>query len=134
MKKLTYLTFLFLLSTMACGTNSESDPESEAASPELEETPLEGRWRSEDDEKSVIVISGNSFISIYDGSVISEDEVEYFETCPEDCAKDYQEACFMVRAQFDASCYAIVNLTATELTYSMLGGTGNTLSYSKIIE
>jgi len=130
MKKLLFFTILSTFLLSACGSDSNGDAETA----ELDETVLEGRWRSVDDSKSVIVVSGDSFISIYDGSVVSEDTVEYFEACPAVCAENLDMACFMVKGEFDATCYAVVSVTESELRYSLLGGTGNTLTYRKIIE
>jgi len=131
MDKLFLILLLGIGLLTSCGSGAETEDTPDA---EANETVLEGRWRSADDSKSVIVVSGESFISIYDGSVVSEDTVEYFEKCPNECMEGLDMACFMVKGEFDATCYAIVSVTENELQYSMLGGPGNTLTYRKIIE
>ncbi len=127
--------FLVLLLGLGLLTGCASETtDASSTTADANETVLEGRWRSADDSKSVIVVSGESFISIYDGSVVSEETVEYFATCPDVCMEGLDMACFMVKGEFDATCYAIVSVTENELQYSMLGGPGNTLTYRKIIE
>ena len=131
MNKLFFILLLGAGLLTSCGSGAATEDTADA---EVNETVLEGRWRSADDSKSVIVVSGESFISIYDGSVVSEETVEYFAKCPDECMESLDMACFMVKGEFDATCYAIVSVTENELQYSMLGGPGNTLTYRKIIE
>ena len=129
----------------ACG-NSESkqpDPVEVAktkADPsdakELKER-LNGRWRAVDDEKSIILFAGSKMTEIYNGQMMSEHSIELFPSCPDACStgRDLSGTpCFSARGQFNVACYAIVKLEENQLEYSMIGGSGKTLAFTRIVE
>lgn len=127
---------VFLLAFLMLGAcKNDKTASNGTATIDLEQTKelMQGRWRSTSDPKEVVVIVGDSFTTIYDGSPSGENTLEFYEKCPEGCAGGVKDiSCFMVKAQLDAVCYAIVSVSATTLQYSLLGGPGNTLTYTKI--
>ncbi len=116
----------------ACKKNTTNEKAS-AAAPAIDVSKMQGQWQSNDDPKNVIVVAGDKLTSIYDGQIVSEKTIEVHNACPEPCAGGVKNMpCFMLKGQFDATCYSLVSLDANGLQYSMLGGRGNTLSYKKV--
>lgn len=113
--------------------NTKADPEQAKAVKEK----LNGRWKSTEDENSIVLIAGNKLTSIYNNRVISEESLELFASCPEACSAGRNlssSACFSARSQYNVSCYLIVTLEENKLEYSMIGGNGSTLSYERVVE
>lgn len=98
-------------------------------------TLLEGRWQSTEDDKNIIEIKGSNFINYYNGNEVSKEELRVFEQCQGACATGQDlgdTACFMTKTAQDSSCYVLVSLDENTLKYALLGGTGNTLEFSRV--
>ncbi len=91
---------------------------------------IQGRWQSASDPLSELMITGGDYIEIYNGKEISKLVYAFHNKCPEDCNPGAEISCLKVIGQ-DWICYALVKADGKTLELSMIGGTGNTLTYRK---
>ncbi len=91
---------------------------------------LLGTWVSTTDEKSVVVIESGMYTDVYDGEEMGRTPYQYFPKCPAFCNPVAEMPCLAVMGQDDI-CYTIVKVDAKNLELSMVGGTGNTLVFTK---
>lgn len=91
---------------------------------------IQGRWQSTSDPLSELMITEGDYIEIYNGREISKLVYAYHKKCPEDCNPGAEISCLKVIGQ-DYICYALVKTEAKSLELSMIGGTGNTLTYKR---
>lgn len=96
---------------------------------------MQGIWRSDDDSKSELRIEGDKVTSIYDGKQVSEDRFAWDLKCALACSQGMgdlsQTLCFKLETENNATCYSFVSLSEKKLKYTLLSGTGKTLSYTK---
>ena len=92
---------------------------------------LDGKWRSNDDDQYLIHFTGNYMVSYYGKEVTSKEQWEYQAECSDSC-NDLDGSCLLAKGEMDASCYYIIKLSKQDLQMSMVGGRGNTLSFTKI--
>lgn len=98
---------------------------------------LQGIWRSDDDKKSELRIQGDKFTSVYDGKEVSKERLMWYIQCPTICSQGQDSTkllCFTLENELRSLCFNLVNLSKEKLSYSQLPGTGNTLSYTKIMD
>ncbi|MGK0389314.1 MAG: hypothetical protein ACI94Y_002054 [Maribacter sp.] len=89
------------------------------AAPSTKPTFENTRWTSTDDPKSVIEIKDKKWSNIYDGKTLDSGDYE---------VEDKQVTVTLGDEVYE---YFIIKHTDTELEMSMIGGRGNTLSYTK---
>lgn len=98
---------------------------------------MQGLWRSDDDAKAELRVQGDKFTSVYDGKEVSKERLLWYIKCPDICVQGRDTSktlCFTLGTDQTATCYNLVSISKTELTYSPLVGSGNTLSYTKIMD
>ena len=91
---------------------------------------LQGKWQSDEDASAMIEINGDMFISYYDNERVNTETIEFIndeEAREIDPHGDY----FIVKGQFDAMIYYLVNVSESKLEYTYTGR-GNTLKYTKV--
>jgi len=93
---------------------------------------LQGKWKSIDDEKSVIQFSGKKQIGIYDGKEVMTGSFKLYETSPvgEEDRENKNGKYLVVHDQEDLFHYRILELTEKKLTLSY-SPRGNTLRYER---
>lgn len=124
-------TILFLVFAAFACTNSSTPENSNANTAQL----IQGEWQSLDDSKSLMEIKGNQLSQVYDGKLLEARSFEYAAKCEGNAcgaASDNKLGCYSSSGTHDIECYAIVALTDTSLEVSLVGATGNTLTYKKL--
>lgn len=93
---------------------------------------LQGSWQSMDDPGVVVEFSGTQFAEHYAGEASLRGTASVVDDCS-DGTPSADGRYFLVASDGDQPyCYAIVELTETELAYSMVGGRGNTLRFVRV--
>jgi hypothetical protein len=89
---------------------------------------MQGRWRSTDDDRSVVEIDGDRVTSSYDGEVMDEGTLGFVESCPE----GGEGLGFVIGGETgEGLCYYLVEVDEDRLEYSY-AARGNTLAYRRI--
>lgn len=91
---------------------------------------LLGEWQSTADPKAMLKIADGFYIDIYEGETWDEYLFNYFPTCPKDCSPAGKTSCLKIFGQ-DEVCHAVVKADGKTLQLSQIGGTGNTLTYTR---
>jgi len=103
-------------------------PESAQSSADVT-SKLTGHWQSEQDAAYELTIKGKQFLESSGGKTMADQTFEYQEHCESGDAA--VKSCLLVKGQFDATFYTIVNNDAEHLELSIIGGTGNTLKFKR---
>ncbi len=104
-------------------------PESAPSSADVT-SKLTGHWQSEQDAAYELTIKGKQFLESSGGKIMAEQTFEYQEHC--ESGDVAVKSCLLVKGQFDATFYSIINNDAEHLELSLIGGTGNTLKFKRI--
>lgn len=97
---------------------------------------LEGKWQSADDNKNVIEFAGTKLLNYYDGKQVGAEDMKVHQPCEGPCASQGYNvgsaACFLAMSKDAINCYVVVKVNADSLQYALLGGKGNTLTFTKV--
>ena len=91
---------------------------------------LQGKWQSDEDNSAIIEIKGDKFISYYGDKNVSAETIEFIDNA-EDRQPDPDGEYFIVKGEFDAMIYYLVELSESKLEYTF-SERGNTLKYTKL--
>lgn len=91
---------------------------------------LQGRWRSRSDTSASIEIKGNTFLSLYDGAIVSSGILEFVNSC-EDRSHVPQSEFFIVSDAADTLCYHLTVVEDAFLEFVYIPR-GSTLSYERV--
>lgn len=147
--KLKFIAIALVLAGVfvAC-QSSDSDPKSfiSKADNELDQMKafaelsekMQGTWRSDDDSKSELKIEADHVTSFYDGKETTRERFSWQINCNRACGQEGQDfsnlQCFSLEGSEGSTCYALLKVSNKNIQYSLLGGAGKTLSYSKVSE
>jgi hypothetical protein len=94
---------------------------------------MQGMWVSDDDAQSAFEIIGSQMVDIYAGEVQASSLVTFVAECPAGPAGEGPVMIAQVMGDdpADMSCFAIISLSDGAVEMSLLGGAGNTLSYTR---
>ena len=92
---------------------------------------VQGTWRSTEDPLSTVEFSYGTFRERYDGEVLSERAVAFSPACP-GLPADGDEFAFTLAADDPSRCYVVLEADGTRLSYGLVGGRGNTLSFTRV--
>ncbi len=117
---------IFLLLILSCSNKKEN------LNPTLKGNllKLQGKWQSDDDPSSIIEIKNNQFISYYENDTMISETIEFINNA-EDRKSDSDGEYFIVKGEFDAMIYYLIEVSKSKLIYSFVGR-GNSLRYTKI--
>jgi len=91
---------------------------------------LQGRWRSRSDASASIEIKGNTFLSLYHGTIVSNGILEFVNNC-EDRGHVPQSEFFIVSDAADTLCYHLTVVEDALLEFVYIPR-GTTLSYERV--
>lgn len=95
---------------------------------------LQGRWTSAADGNEIVEFSPNSYTSYYEGRKIIEESLDFFTACPNICAQGGSveaRPCFVVRGEYDTTCFYIMEVSNDRLEIQLAGGDGGRLTYTR---
>ena len=148
MKNLPVMTLLCMYAFLwiACssengGTAKTQEKEiTSRSTPTIDRIPLneklkmmQGTWKLKNSDQ-VLTISKRQFILSAGDSTLQSATVEAYENCPGFCSLGGDVSgisCFVVKGEYDATCYAIMNLSDDMLKCSLMGGEGIILEYER---
>lgn len=126
-RTLAPLSCAVLLVLLGCATTGGSPADLTDRQTALDR--MQGEWRSTDDPLSVIEISADRMISVYDGEELAVGTIEWVDRCPESVGDGLS---FTVGNDEDGVlCYHLLRLDDDRLEYSY-SARGNTLSYERV--
>jgi hypothetical protein len=136
--RLAFLAFLLILAVAACSAGRAEMDKAGAKSdtvktdvPSVSEVDkLQGRWRSRSDTSASIEIKGNTFLSLYNETIVSNGVLTFVNNC-EERFHDPQGEFFIVSDEVDTLCYHLTVVGDTFLEYVYIPR-GTTLSYERI--
>ncbi|MGL4311033.1 MAG: hypothetical protein ACRCSU_11150 [Paracoccaceae bacterium] len=94
---------------------------------------MQGMWVSDDDAQAAFEVVGTQMVDSYAGEVQASSLLTFAAECPDGLAGvgPVMIAQVMGDDPGEMACYAIVSLADGALEMSLMGGTGNTLSYTR---
>jgi hypothetical protein len=131
--RLTLLSIISFLFIISCSTeNQDSNNKNEISENAIQGNllKLQGKWQSDEDHLSTIEIKGGKFISYYEDKIVCTETIEFINDADErkpDPSGEY----FIVKGEFDAMIYYLIDVSEAKLEYSFVGR-GNTLRYTKV--
>lgn len=92
-----------------------------------------GEWVAAYDEKEAVRFLPGKYISYYNGEKIVEENMTYYQVCPETCAggEGLQVPCFVLASNYDQMCFAVMRQTSDLLELNLLGANGALLTYHR---
>lgn len=90
---------------------------------------LTGHWQSEQNATYELTIKGKQFLENRGGKTTIDQTFEYQAHCE---SGDAAKSCLLVKGQFDATYYSIVNNDAEHLELGLIGGADKTLKFKRI--
>lgn len=133
-----FFAFILVLAVAACSvgraamdkTGAESDSVKSNAPSVSQIDKLQGRWRSRSDSSASIEINGNTFLSLYNETIVSNGVLAFVNNCQER-VHDPQGEFFIVSDEADTLCYHLTVVGDMRLEYVYIPR-GTTLSYERI--
>jgi hypothetical protein len=90
---------------------------------------MQGTWRSVDDARAMIEISGDRMTDIYGGEEVGAGTIRWLDGCPDSGGEGL--AFTVAGGEEDGLCYFLVRVDARRLEYSY-SARGNTLRYQRV--
>ncbi len=88
---------------------------------------MQGRWKDGRIKGGVVLITGERFVSIYQGELMAEARLEVFEECPTSCRAAWEDqgqpsakGFFILHRESGPECYLLEKLEFEELRYRLL--------------
>lgn len=133
-----FFALILVLAVAACsagraqGDKAGAEPHSvKTDAPSVSEVDkLQGRWRSRSDASASIEIKGNTFLSLYNETIVSKGILAFVNNC-EARVHDPQGEFFIVSDEADTLCYHLTVVDDMLLEYVYVPR-GTTLSYERI--
>ncbi len=91
---------------------------------------VQGEWVSATDPKAALKIAEGKYADVYDGEDLGALPYAFSPKCPPGCNPVAPTTCLQVFGQDDL-CYTVVKADGKTLHLSMIGGTGNTLVFTR---
>jgi hypothetical protein len=95
--------------------------------------PMMGQWESTMDPGEMVHFLPGKYISYYEGNKVVEENMTYFDVCPNSCTNGVGPAqpCFVVASPYNQMCFTIVQHTDQQLQLSLLGSNGGIMTYQR---
>ena len=95
--------------------------------------PMMGQWESTMDPGEMVHFLPCKYISYYEGNKVVEENMTYFDVCPNSCTNWVGPAqpCFVVASPYNHMCFTIVQHTDQQLQLSLLGSNGGIMTYQR---
>ena len=99
----------------------------------LEFNGMMGEWVAAYDEQEAVRFLPGKYISYYNGEKIVEENMTYYQVCPETCAggEGLEVPCFVLASDYEQMCFAVLRQTSDLLELSLLGANGAVLTYHR---
>jgi len=99
----------------------------------LEFSGMMGEWVAAYDEQEAVRFLPGKYISYYNGEKIVEENMTYYQVCPETCTggEGLEVPCFVLASNYEQMCFAVLRQTSELLELSLLGANGAILTYHR---
>lgn len=94
---------------------------------------MQGTWKLEGSNQQ-LQINRRKYVLTNGDSTLLDATVEAYANCPGFCSLGGDVSgisCFVVKGEYDATCYAIMKLSDTSLICSLIGGKGEVLTFKR---